>query len=207
AACAGETPGTLAARRCFLNPESTSSLSTSIRSGKIFGPFLELRDERLLGAIGGVDANDEPIIVFPGEALPPGLPAGTTFNDLPKVVVDYWGKPIRYYRSLYRQGSLNLPYRGFETVAGQQVPMSNPPTLADVFVLRPWELAVGSGITSDYEDATGDDTTTTELKHAQFALISSGQDRRLNDNVRRDTQPAAPNSGGFNEDNLIEVAK
>jgi type II secretory pathway pseudopilin PulG len=199
AECAGTGPGTLAARRCFLGQ---SSLSTSLRNGKIFGPFLELRDERLLGAINGVDDQDEPIIVFPGEA---------GYNDaLPKVVVDYWGKPIRYFRTLYRQGSLNLPYRGFEIDpnSGQQVPMKDPPTLADVFILRPWEVPVGAGATSVYQDAVGDTTTSNELKHAQFALFSSGQDRQLHDDVRRDTQPdPGPFSGGFNEDNLIEVAK
>ncbi|UCD74284.1 MAG: hypothetical protein JSV91_10885, partial [Phycisphaerales bacterium] len=58
------------------------------RTAKVYGPYLELKDERLLGSIDPL-ASDELIIYFPGDA-------GYKPDD-PKVIVDYWGRPLRYY--------------------------------------------------------------------------------------------------------------
>src|SRR5438552_9525784 len=46
--------------------------------GRVYGPYFELKDERLMGAINGTDANGNPIIVFAGD-----VPAAT-FETLPK---------------------------------------------------------------------------------------------------------------------------
>jgi hypothetical protein len=197
--------GTLADRRALL--DTNNPAGNGVRAGKVYSAYLELRDDRLLGVISGTNPDGEPIIAFPGEAgysepnpvLPPR----------PRVVVDYWGRPIRYYRSLYRMGAISQPYRDFYLDASDnQSPHRSPPTLADVYVLRPWEVPAGGGVTSKYEDAVADSTATTLLKAAPFALLSSGPDKKLDDAVRRDSNtPGAPHDKGFNEDNLVEVAK
>ena len=78
--------------------------NSNIDRGKVYGPYLELKDESLLASTDGtVDAQERLQVSFPGDA---GYNA-----DNPKVIVDYWGNPIRYYRRLYAPGSLKSPYR------------------------------------------------------------------------------------------------
>ncbi|MFZ9692200.1 MAG: type II secretion system protein [Phycisphaerales bacterium] len=149
--------------------------------GRVYGPYLELQDERLLGAVTGV-VNGNPVIAFPGEI--------DNFDDYPKVLCDYWGSPIHYFRR---------PYLGSDP--GKQNLNLN---LGDVAAIRPWEVPPGQDI-DGYADAStdipgGDSTTTRDLLAAEFALLSPGPDRAVNLAVRRD-------QAGANEDNLVKVAR
>ncbi|MCH8210728.1 MAG: type II secretion system protein, partial [Planctomycetes bacterium] len=85
----GAADGSLGARNAGTGPAS---------AGKVYGPYLELKDERLLA---GIDPNGN--IVFPGE--------DPDFVTYPKIIVDYWGQPIRYYRQLYSVGAIKFRYR------------------------------------------------------------------------------------------------
>jgi hypothetical protein len=184
-------------------PPYGSALSMSKGTGPVFGPYIDLKDERLLGASDGtVDSSGRLVVSFPGE--------GNYRDDLPKVLCDYWGNPIRYYRRLYAPGSLASEYRPSPTTAGGAVP---PPTLADVFALRPFKLSPGAAI-DGIPDAAGDTTTSTALRGAEFALFSPGADRLFNQFIRYDDPGATGNDQGpggsptnyANEDNLVEVA-
>ena len=155
--------------------------------GKRFGPYLQLKDERLLASTKGTfDQNGNLNVYFPGE--------GNYDPDHPKVITDYWGRPIRYYRTVYKSGAIKYPFRA----ANLNVPA---PSLADVFVLRPWEVKSGAESDSPIADSSRlqDTTASYQLKTAAFALFSAGPDRSLNQDVRRDE----PNA--LNEDNIVEV--
>jgi hypothetical protein len=172
----------------------TESTPLPIDMGKIFGPYVEMKDERLLAAISGYNGTD-PILHFPGD---------TGYNDLlPKVIVDYWGMPIRYYRRPYPPGALNQSYRAGTVFSPSGQPL-DVPTLSDVYVLRPWELPPRGDVTG-LPDGVGDTGTTHALNTAEFALFSYGPDKHSDDGVRRDDQPADPHSKSYNKDNLIEV--
>ena len=150
--------------------------------GRRFGPYLELQDDRLLGALTGLDTNGNPIVAFPGEI--------ENFEDYPKVLCDYWGNPIQYFRR---------PYFGSDP-AQQNLQLN----LGDVVALRPWEIAPGRE-TDGYADASsivsgGDTTTTRDLVAAEFALLSPGADRSSNFAIRRDPDE-------FNQDNIVKVGR
>ena len=159
--------------------------------GKRFGPYLQLKDERL---IAGLNLNGD--IVFPGE--------DPSFDTYPKVITDYWGRPIRYYRTVYKLGAIKYPYR--TASAG-----GFTPTLADVFVLRPWEVKSGAESDSLIPDELGDPTASFELKTAAFGLFSPGPDRSHDETARADvyTNPDVEGDedgiSGENEDNIVEV--
>jgi len=149
--------------------------------GQIYGPYLELKDDHLIGSI---DASGN--VSLPGEG---------SYNDSnPKVILDYWGQPIRYYRRVYRQSGLKFPYR---PNSGEAVP-----TLADVYLLRPFNLDPGSAtdVRLSLADANGDTTTSFELKTANFALFSRGADRFYDQTARFDDNQN-------NEDNVVEVGQ
>lgn len=151
--------------------------------GKVLGPYIELKDERLLAAIDGTfDAYNNLNVFFPGDSA---------YNDSnPKVIVDYWGSPIRYYRRPYPQGALG---QSFRSVNGSRVP-----TLSDVFVLRPYTIKPGSESVGN-PDAAGNTASTRDLDAAEFAIFSPGPDRRSN----KTTTVDAPDE--FNRDNIVEV--
>ena len=188
----GLAPGVYLARNpddAFSGVGQGSASNAPRVAGRVFGPYIELKDTRVLGAVVGVDAQGTPIIALPGEV--------ENFDSLPKAILDYWGSPIRYYRR---------PYIGTD-------PRSPPPTapgtavalnLGDVFVLRPWEVAVGRDVdgASDFNPTIpgGDRTTTRELVGANFALMSAGPDRSIDTRYRRDPE-------GRNEDNLTRVGR
>ncbi len=164
-------------------------------AGKVYGPYLELKDPNLLAS---TDGN---VLSYPGD--PGYLP------NNPKVIVDYWGNPIRYYRRLYSPGSLKSPYRPHGTG-------TRPPTLSDVFVLRPFEITAGTAIDGIGDDSqlyvTGDPSTTAALNSAEFALFSSGPDGLLNQDLRYDSpdddgnDPFGNGPTSFaNEDNIVEL--
>ncbi len=182
----------------------------NVNTGPVFGPYIDLKDDRLLASSDGtVDSNGRLVMSFPGE--------GTYRDDLPKVLCDYWGEPIRYYRRLYAPGELKSEYRPSPTTPGGVVP---PPTLADLFVLRPFKLSPGSAIdgipdlSKNVVDSTGDPTTTSTLRSAEFALFSAGPDKLLNQFLRYDDPNDTGNNQGannsptnfYNEDNIVEVA-
>ncbi len=166
-------------------------------AGKVFGPYLELKDPNLLASYDGNTVS------YPGDA---GYLPGN-----PKVIVDYWGNPIRYYRQLYSPGVLNSPYRPFGGAP--------QPTLSDVFVLRPFEIKTGNAINglgdmseASYLAGQGDPSTTAGLNSAEFALFSSGPDSRSNNDIRYDSPDDSGNHpyGGAatsfaNEDNIVEL--
>jgi len=160
-------------------------------SGKVYAAYIELKDENLLASTDGTNTpSGVPNVYRPGQ--------GGYNPDDPKVILDYWGSPIRYYRQLYRPGALAYPYKPYN-------PAVRPPSLADVFILRPQEFKNGAAINglpdnNDWSVPGGDISTSMALKTASFALFSPGPDRRSNGTMRIDQD-------GFNRDNLVESAR
>jgi type II secretory pathway pseudopilin PulG len=155
--------------------------------GQVFGPYLDLGDQQLIASSDGTTDSDGNLrVFFPGE---PGYS-----DDHPRVVVDHWGRPIRYYRRPYPRGAIGQPYR---------VGMAEElPTLSDFIILRPYAIPYGEmvkGWIKDQSPIEPDDGTTRTLQAGEFALFSSGPDKALNPLVRAD----APED--FNKDNLVEV--
>lgn len=183
--------GTFEYRTAFLN----DARSASYRQGRVYGPYLQLSDERLLGAINpdeSPNADGQFRVFFPGEA---------GYNDTwPKVIVDYWGEPIRYYRKPHPVGGLNRDYRRVRQSDGSSL---TPPSLADVYLLRPWD-AGRSDVDTRFADDGGDTTATADLLGAGFALFSSGPDRRFDQRYRRD-DIRTNNPTEFNRDNIVEL--
>ncbi|MHC4348027.1 MAG: type II secretion system protein [Planctomycetota bacterium] len=169
-------------------------VSESVDIGKVYGPYLELRDEQAVAGVDWDPARHELIVTFPGDSNYD--PYG------PKVLVDYWGKPIRYYRKLYSPGDLRSPYRRINRTP----PMLPEPTLADVYLLRPYEVDPGGATDSIYADAAGDTTITATLRSAEFALFSSGPDRAFDPTTRYDARDNNDDGVDYsNEDNIVEL--
>jgi hypothetical protein len=166
--------GALAAR----NPPAT---------GQVLGPYLELKDARLLATIGA-----------DGMLRHPGDPSyDLEAPDQSGVIVDYWGRPIRYYRRPYPPGALG---QSFRAVGGDR-----PPTLGDIPVLRPYEIAPGTAV-DGAADARDDTSTTIELVAAEFALLSYGPDGVIDETVRRDDDDANGDQVALsNRDNIVEA--
>lgn len=181
------------------NPTGTSGPLGSLGrrnppiEGKVFGPYLELKDTRVLAAVAYV--NGELQTFFPGEQLP----GGQTWETMPKAIVDYWGMPIRYYRRPYPPGALKQSYRSvWNSTTGTS---SEVPTLSDVFVLRPWtikETSESNVLRTRFFDDAGNTTTTHQLNAAEFAMLSTGPDKTLDQRVTVDENE-------FNKDNIVEL--
>ena len=160
-------------------------------SGRILGPYLELKDGSLLGAIVGTDSvTGQPIVARAGD---------NNWNPTaPKVLLDYYGQPIRFYRKGYVNGD---PKRTGGKKVGVGTGSDVGWDLSDIFVLRPQKFDLNTGIddlADDLADGNGDKSTSRSLKMADFALFSSGPDQRADFTVRRDATL-------FNEDNIVEV--
>ncbi|MHC4415517.1 MAG: type II secretion system protein [Planctomycetota bacterium] len=181
----GAADGSLGARMAGSNP--------TIDVGKVYGPYLELKEERLLASTDGTLTSGNLNVFFPGE--------GNYDPDDPKVIVDYWGRPIRYYRQIYPVGAISSRYYPPD-LDGDGIPDVETPTLSDVFVLRPFDLEPGSA-TNGIPDLgpLGDTSTTYALRSARFALFSAGPDRSLDADVRRDDPDE------LNRDNIVEVGQ
>ena len=186
---------------------------TSGTRGEVMGPYLELDDPDMLGALGwdidnarwdgSVDpSTGQPAVYFPSDPQ--------FVQDAPKVIVDAWGSPIRYYRINHPPGSPGATYP-----AGYQPPQDSTagtwrytPSLAEVFVLRPWEVQTGESVNywftdmdgvkwGDFSpggadtDFRGDPTSSPTLTSARFGFVSSGANRRIYDWSRRD-EPGLP---------------
>jgi len=166
------------------NPSATPEADI----GKKYGPYLELSDERLLASTNCTYANNAMEILntyFPGDA---------NYNAAnPKIIVDYWGSPIRYYRRPYPVGALGQSYRAIDR-NGDGV-IDRVPTLSDVWLLRPWTVTSGSESTG-LPDAAGNTVTTRELEAAEFGLFSAGPDRSL-------TKDRTVDAAEFNKDNIV----
>ena len=144
--------------------------------GKALGPYLELKDSVLLGGITDYNATTgEPTIVRATE--------DPNFDALPKCIVDYWGRPIRYYRRPYTMPDCSSVATGF--------------TCGDFFALRPQSFQQGTDV-DGIADGGGDASTSRALQSAEFALLSYGPDKSWDPNVRVDAQ-------GFNKDNIVEA--
>ncbi|MBX3355097.1 MAG: type II secretion system protein [Phycisphaeraceae bacterium] len=171
------------------NNDSAAIPRTRINlEGKVFGPYMDVRDESVIGGINGWDQVDdpdgggswwEPRIVRANEV--------TNFDALPKVFIDYWGRPIRYFRKAYVQLDPSLPD---PSTNGSQF------DLGDFFALRP--VSIPRGADADgIADLNGDTSTLRALQAASYGLHSCGPDRRWNPLRRVDSR-------GFNADNIVE---
>ncbi len=177
--------GTMSQRNLPQGIAANSSTIANV-SGRVLGPYLELKDANLFGAIVGVAPNGAPIIAKPGD--------NNWDETAPKCIVDYWGQPIRYYRRGYLNGDPKLTRgRGSATNPGMGW------DLGDVFALRPQSFAAGTEV-DGAADANNDTTTSRALQGAEFALFSMGADRSADFSARVD-------SGGFNEDNVVETGQ
>ena len=156
-------------------------------SGRVLGPYLELKDGSNIGAIIGTDAaTGQPIVARAGD--------NNWSATAPKVLLDYYGQPIRYYRRGYANANPTL-------IAAKNTGGSGGTglgwDLSDIFVLRPKTFAPNTEI-EGLADGNGDIATSRSLQMADFALFSAGPNQRADYTVRRDATL-------FNEDNIVEV--
>ena len=112
----------------------------------------------------------------------------------PKVLLDYYGQPIRFYRKGYANGD---PKRIGGKQVGGGLGSGIGWDLSDIFVLRPQKFEPNTEL-DGIADGNGDTTTSRSLQMADFALFSSGPNQRADFTVRRDATL-------FNEDNVVEV--
>ena len=176
-------------------PQGSAANTSAVAnvSGRVLGPYLELKDGSLLGAIVGTDSvTGQPIVARAGD--------NNWKQDAPKVLLDYYGQPIRFYRKGYVNGD---PKRIGGKKVGEGTGTDVGWDLSDIFVLRPQRFDLDTGIEDVPEnllvaDGNGDISTTRSLRMADFALFSSGPDQRADFTVRRDATL-------FNEDNIVEV--
>lgn len=164
---------------------NTSTVANA--SGRVLGPYLELKDGSSMGAIVGTDSvTGQPIVAKAGD---------NNWNEIePKVLLDYYGQPMRYYRRGYANGD---PVRIGGKTTGGIGGAGMGWDLSDIFVLRPKSFAPNTEIVG-LADGNGDAATSRSLQTADFALFSSGPNQRADYTVRRDVTL-------FNEDNIVEV--
>jgi prepilin-type N-terminal cleavage/methylation domain-containing protein len=151
--------------------------------GKVYGPYIDLKDERLIGGLTGFDANGRPQIVTAEQD-------GNNFDNRPKVILDYWGEPIAYYRA---------PYGGNDVRSTLAKPDGTLFNLGDVYALRAWTIDPNDQ-SDGAADAGNDPSSGAALKSASFALRSNGPDRRFDATRRRDI-------GEFNKDNIVQSGR
>ncbi len=169
--------GTFAARNLASANAAGNDDKSGYLKGKSLGPYLELKDDNRIGALIGYAADGTPQIAKPGEI--------NNFDLAPKVILDYFGKPIMYYR----RGYVNQDPRTIDDTW----------SLADVIALRPSRFGAGDAL-NGMPDANNDGSTSRELKSAGFALLSFGPDQRVTWDVRADTP-------GFNADNIVRTGQ
>ena len=162
---------------------SSTAWNTQPVEGRVYGPYIDTIDERLLGGLTGFDASGRPTIVTNDQGV-------ANFDALPKCLLDYWGEPIAYYRA---------PYAGDDLRSS--VPSSGGGflNLGDVYCLREWEIDTAEQ-SAGAVDANGDNSSSAALKGASFAIFSRGADRSFDRSVRRD-------GAELNKDNVVQVGK
>jgi len=151
--------------------------------GRVYGPYLDAMDERLIGGLTGFAPDGRPQIVTNDQGVP-------NFDQLPKVILDYWGNPISYYRA---------PYGGDDLKSSVPSPAGGFLNLGDIFCLREWEIDTAEQ-SLGAADASGDTSSSAAMKAASFALFSPGGDRNFDRTVRRDANE-------LNKDNVIQAGK
>lgn len=158
-----------------------------ITTGRIYGTYLELADNALLGSFNPADlASTTPFnptfrVYLPGEA-------NYDNTNHHRTIVDYWGRPILY----------------FEKHPRREV------SLAEVIVLRPAEASSGSAINSPVRDASNGAVASLDLRSAKFGLLSLGPDRTGNQFLRFDNPDDPNNASGTvfaNRDNIVEIGR
>ncbi|MCH2144868.1 MAG: type II secretion system GspH family protein [Phycisphaerales bacterium] len=161
--------------------------------GKIYGPYIDLKDDSVIGELVGLQNDNSNATVdrqVYEQVLTPGSD-GYGFGNNPKVFLDYWGSPIRYYRK---------PPQNISNPSLDRLDL----TLGDIIVLRPFSIfeqgEAGQLPESGFEDAVGDTTVSRELLSAEFALFSPGPDRRSYDDVR-----VTNDDDQYNQDNIVRV--
>ena len=167
------------------NPQLDNDVNARTFRGKPLGPYLELKDTALLGGITDYNVTTgEPTVVRATES--------PDFESLPKCIVDYWGRPIRYFRK---------PYRMPDCAALRPKVATGPDAggfdCGDFFGLRPQSFAQGTDV-DGFADAQGDTSTSRELQTADFVLLSYGPDKSWDPFTRADAQ-------GYNKDNIVEA--
>jgi len=142
--------------------------------GKSLGPYIEVKAESELGGLVRFQ-NGIPIAAKTGDS---------DYSDrAPKCLLDYFGKPILFYR----RGYLNKDPRSTDTSW----------SLADIIALRPQRFQPGDAIDAYPDSGTQQDRSASrDALAAEFALFSSGPDQSWDPNIRVD--PA-----GYNEDNIV----
>ena len=151
------------------NADSTSAFLR----GKSLGPYLEVKSDSEIGGLTGFQTDGTPIVAKPGEI--------NNFDLAPKCLLDFFGKPIIYYR----RGYLNRDPRSTDRTW----------SLADIVALRPQRFNPGEDVNA-MPDANNDSGASRAALSSEFALLSFGPDQRWNPNIRADTE-------GYNEDNIV----
>ncbi len=141
--------------------------------GRSLGPYLEVKSTDEVGALTGFASDGTPQVAKVGEI--------NNFDLAPKVLLDYFGKPIMYYR----RGYLNSDPKTIDPAW----------SLADIIALRPQTFGQGD-VTDALADSRGDTSASRAARAAEFALLSFGPDQRWNPQTRVD-------DAGYNEDNIV----
>ena len=204
------------------NPDTGGDWTLQFRfpfdRGKLYGPYLEIENEQMFGRLA-FDIDDTTPLTDPVTGQLMVFYPGDPEYDLtqPIVIVDTWGTPIRYYRTLYPRPF--DPEKPQMSIA-KTYPPSNTydrPTMSDYFILRPSFFEQGKvidGSLADFMDGltadSGDTSTTMELQTGQFAYFSAGPDQQSNNWIRVDASGLPDNDGvnatdESNADNLVVV--
>ena len=174
--------------------------------GIVFGPYLELKDPSIIGACKGRDPVTNNLIIIRA------TDGDANFDKYPKVILDYWGQPIHYYRRGYVNLMPNTPDPATDGTRFD---------LGDFFVLRPAKgdnadfVPDNQAITDVLDDENPDLQTsslingkdrssTPRLRSAEFALLSSGPDKKL-DRSRRVGLSGPNKDVDVNADNIVET--
>ena len=173
------------------NPANLGTLTygnTAQIPGKVYGPYIDLKDDTVIGEVTGMtfDENGGFVTQQYERVLLPG-DEGFGRDNNPKVFVDYWGSPIRYYRR---------PYNQISDPSGDRTDLN----LGQVIALRPQDFAEGDGVETVYLDGNDDPFTSRSVLSAEYALFSFGPDKLNYDNVRR-----VDNEDEYNKDNIVKV--
>jgi hypothetical protein len=162
------------------SPAQREAARNPLLKGKSLGPYLDLAGGIDLAGMTGFDSEGVPLVARAGEA---------GYSDaLPKVILDYFGKPVIYYRRPYLNGDPSSVDRRFNLV--DAIPLRPA-------VIPPGEEAVGCKDANPQQDSDFPDNRGTRAAlAAEFALFSFGPDTRWNPLIRADPD-------GYNEDNIV----
>jgi hypothetical protein len=151
------------------NADSTSAFLR----GKSLGPYLEVKSDSEIGGVTGFQTDGTPIVAKPGEI--------NNFDLAPKCLLDFFGKPVIFYRRGYLNGDPRSTDRTW--------------SLADIVALRPQRFGPGEDVDA-MPDGNNDSGASRAAMSSEFALLSFGPDQRWNPTIRADTE-------GYNEDNIV----